>query len=108
MKAGKGGCYGSTALAIVAPRASWREVFVETRRAPHKTSNGYAGEGQEEVFLFLLFLPKRSACLPRPAAVKGAPFLGAAKRTLYGEDRGDKIDLGGKDLVLSLFKGGQR
>jgi len=36
--------------------------------------------------------------LPRPGAVKGAPFLGAAQRTLEGEDRGDRIVAGGKDL----------
>jgi hypothetical protein len=47
--------------------------------------------------LFLLFLPERSACLQRPGAVKGAPFLGAAKRTLEGEDRCDRIEQGGKD-----------
>src|SRR5215472_17538615 len=33
MKASPGGCYGSTALAIVAPRASWGKVFVEKGRA---------------------------------------------------------------------------
>jgi len=48
-------------------------------------------------FCFLLFLPKRSVCLQRPGAVKGARFLGAAKRTLYREDRCDRIDPGGKD-----------
>jgi hypothetical protein len=46
--------------------------------------------------------------LLRPGAVKGAPFLGAAERTLEGEDRGDRIEEGGKDLVSSLFHGGQR
>jgi len=44
----------------------------------------------------------------RPGAVKGAPFLGAAKRTLDGEDGGNRIEPGGKDLVSSLFKGGQQ
>jgi hypothetical protein len=57
--------------------------------------------------LFLLFLPKRSACLQRPGAVKGAPFLGAAQRTLYREDRCDRIEEGGKDLVLITTNGGQ-
>jgi len=33
----------------------------------------------------------RRLCSERPAAVKGAPFLGAAKRTLDGEDRSATI-----------------
>ena len=44
----------------------------------------------------LLFLPRRSVGLPRPGEVKGAPFLGAAERTLDREDRGDRIDEGRK------------
>ena len=35
-------------------------------------------------------------CLERPGAVKGAPLLGAAKRTLDGEDRSEKIAEEGK------------
>ena len=58
---------------------------------------------QEQVFLFLLFLPERSACLPRPGAVKGAPFLGAAKCTLDGEDRGDRLEEGGKDRRFNHY-----
>jgi hypothetical protein len=59
--------------------------------------------------LFLLFLPKRSVFLPRPGAVKGAPFLGAAERTLDGEERGDRIEEGGKDHRFNPYShGGQR
>jgi len=57
MNATKGGCYGSTELAIVVARASWRKVFVEKRRAQDKTTSGYGGEGQDEVFLFFTFPP---------------------------------------------------
>ena len=49
------------------------------------------------------FLPKRSGCSQRPGAVKGARFLGAAKRTLEGEDRCDRIDQGGKELWFQLY-----
>jgi hypothetical protein len=35
-------------------------------------------------------------CSERPAAVKGAPLLGAAKRTLDGEDRAATISQEGK------------
>jgi integrase/recombinase XerD len=35
-------------------------------------------------------------CLERPGAVKGAPLLGAAKRTLDGEDRSERIESEGK------------
>src|SRR5665647_2722571 len=35
-------------------------------------------------------------CPERPGAVKGAPLLGAAKRTLDGEDRSEMIDEEGK------------
>jgi len=35
-------------------------------------------------------------CSERPAAVKGAPLLGAAKRTLDGEDRSATISQEGK------------
>ena len=35
--------------------------------------------------------------MERPGAVKGAPLLGAAKRTLDGEDRSKRIELEGKD-----------
>jgi len=36
------------------------------------------------------------SCLERPGAVKGAPLLGAAKRTLDGEDRSEMIAEEGK------------
>jgi len=35
-------------------------------------------------------------CCERPGAVKGAPLLGAAQRTLDGEDRSEMIDQEGK------------
>ena len=54
------------------------------------------GGEQDQVFCFCFSSPERSACLQRPGAVKGAPFLGAAKRTLDGEDRCDRIDPGRK------------
>jgi hypothetical protein len=38
----------------------------------------------------------RRRCSERPGAVKGAPLLGAAKRTLDGEDRSEKITEEGK------------
>ena len=38
----------------------------------------------------------RKPCSERPGAVKGAPLLGAAKRTLDGEDRSEMIDREGK------------
>jgi len=38
----------------------------------------------------------RSSCPKRPGAVKGAPLLGAAKRTLDGEDRSEMISEEGK------------
>jgi len=41
--------------------------------------------------------------LPRPGAVKGARFLGAAERTLEGEDGGDRIEEGGKDRRLNHY-----
>src|ERR1019366_3862432 len=37
-----------------------------------------------------------SCCPERPGAVKGAPLLGAAKRTLDGEDRSEMIAEEGK------------
>jgi hypothetical protein len=42
-------------------------------------------------------------CSLRPGAVKGAPCFGAAERTLDGEDRGDRIDEGGKDRRLNHY-----
>jgi hypothetical protein len=42
------------------------------------------------------FLLLRSGCPERPGAVKGAPLLGAAKRTLDGEDRSEMIAEEGK------------
>jgi hypothetical protein len=38
----------------------------------------------------------RRTCSERPGAVKGAPLLGAAKRTLDGEDRSGMIEQEGK------------
>jgi len=38
----------------------------------------------------------RKRCSERPGAVKGAPLLGAAKRTLDGEDRSEMIAREGK------------
>jgi hypothetical protein len=38
----------------------------------------------------------RRCCSERPGAVKGAPLLGAAKRTLDGEDRSEMIAEEGK------------
>jgi len=58
--------------------------------------HGYERCRQEMRSFVLLFLPKRSVGLPRPGEVKGAPFLGAAERTLDREDRGDRIDEGRK------------
>ena len=49
------------------------------------------------------FLPWRSNGSQRPGAVKGAPYWGAAKRTLDGEDRGDRIEQGGKELWSHLY-----
>src|ERR1035437_8511555 len=41
--------------------------------------------------------PSSQECCPeRPGAVKGAPLLGAAKRTLDGEDRSEMITEEGK------------
>src|ERR1022692_4111114 len=42
------------------------------------------------------FPPIRRCCSERPAAVKGAPLLGAAERTLDGEDRSKMIAEEGK------------
>jgi hypothetical protein len=39
----KGGCYRSTELAIIVPRACWRKIFREPRR---KTTNRHAGAGR--------------------------------------------------------------
>src|ERR1022692_1165536 len=42
-------------------------------------------------------VPSSQECCPeRPGAVKGAPLLGAAKRTLDGEDRSEMITEEGK------------
>jgi len=38
----------------------------------------------------------KKGCSERPGAVKGAPLLGAAQRTLDGEDRSERIDEEGK------------
>jgi len=101
MKPKKGGAMG---------RPGWRVSFLghpgakflwkksEHRAQPRPATAAGGGGG----LLFLLFLPRRSACLQRPGAVKGALFLGAAKRTLYREDGCDRIDRGGKDLVSSI------
>jgi hypothetical protein len=43
-----------------------------------------------------LSLLSRRCCSERPGAVKGAPLLGAAKRTLDGEDRSETIAEEGK------------
>ena len=42
------------------------------------------------------FPPIRRCCSERPGAVKGAPLLGASKRTLDGEDRSEMIAEQGK------------
>jgi hypothetical protein len=61
------------------------------------------GGGAGRDLLIMHFLPKRSVCSQRPGAVKGAPFWGAAQRTLDGEDRGDRIEEGGKSSGLISF-----
>src|SRR5437588_224751 len=38
------------------------------------------------------FSPPRRCCSERPGAVKGAPLLGAAKRTLDGEDCSARLE----------------
>ena len=43
-----------------------------------------------------LSLLSRKGCSERPGAVKGAPLLGAAQRTLDGEDRSEMIAEEGK------------
>jgi hypothetical protein len=43
-----------------------------------------------------LSLLSRRCCSERPGAVKGAPLLGAAERTLDGEDRSEMIAEEGK------------
>jgi hypothetical protein len=43
-------------------------------------------------YLMSLSLVAGRACSERPRAVKGAPLLGAAKRTLDGEDRSKMIE----------------
>ena len=43
-----------------------------------------------------LSLLSRRCCSERPGAVKGAPLLGAAQRTLDGEDRSEMIAEEGK------------
>jgi len=83
---------------------------MEKRRVQHTNRQRVMAAGQQdEVFLFLLFLPKRSVDSSRPGAVKGAPWLGAAERTLEGEDRDDRIRRGRKRplAVESLLHGGQ-
>ena len=49
-------------------------------------------------FNYLLSLLVGKCCLERPGAVKGAP-IGAAKRTLDGEDRSETIEEEGKQDV---------
>ena len=44
----------------------------------------------------LAFPSSKKGCSERPGAVKGAPLLGAAKRTLDGEDRSEIIKSEGK------------
>jgi hypothetical protein len=48
------------------------------------------------------------AFLERPGAVKGAPLLGAAKRTLDGEDRSGIIKEEGKAPARAVQSGSQK
>ena len=62
-----------------------------------------AARGSGRDLLLMHFLPWRSSSSQRPGAVKGAPYWGAAKRTLDGEDRCDRIEQGGKELWFHLY-----
>lgn len=42
--------------------------------------------------------------MQRPGAVKGALCVGAAERTLDGEDRCDRIAAGGKELTYKVVE----
>src|SRR5450631_4277639 len=58
----------------------------------------YGGDGGENGATFQVepFPLDRRFASERPGAVKGAPLLGAAKRTLDGEDRSGSIQKEGK------------
>ena len=62
---------------------------------------------EHEVFCFC-FSSLSGAMFAAARSGQGRAVFGAAKRAFYREDRGDRIDRGGKDLVSSLCKGGQR
>lgn len=48
----QGGCYGSSALAIVVPRASWGKVFVEKGEPRAKPQTVVPTGQKDQVFLF--------------------------------------------------------
>ena len=76
----------------------------KARAAEQKQQNSPRRLGGNRKRSFIdAFPPWRSGCSQRPGAVKGAPYLGAAKRTLEGEDRCDRIEQGGKELWSHLY-----
>ena len=56
----------------------------------------HIGGGVDQHFSLEPFPLGGRICSERPGAVKGAPLLGAAKRTLDGEDRSATISQEGK------------
>ena len=65
--------------------------------ADHQEAEAAAG------FYCLAFPLSGMCCSERPGAVKGAP-LGAAERTLDGEDRSERIHKEGKQEIWSILQ----
>jgi len=83
-----GGCYGSTELSIVVPRASWRKIF---------------GANRERLFISAFSSLGGDSC-SGPQRSRARMFMAPAERTLDGEDRCETIRQGGKSLLLTCTK----
>jgi hypothetical protein len=72
---------------------SWSTMSVAVEKGTEMAAKWHPAGGAVRSEPFPLI---RRRCSERPGAVKGAPLLGAAKRTLDGEDRSEKITEEGK------------
>ena len=74
-------------------RTSARNMSVAAKKGAKMAAKWFPARGAVRSEPFPLL---RVRCPERPGAVKGAPLLGAAKRTLDGEDRSEMIAEEGK------------
>ena len=108
MKASPGGCYGSTALAIVAPRASWRKVLVKKGRAQHKPPTATPARGRMRSFCFCFSSLSGARVCRGPERSRARRIWARRSAPLTARTTATESAAGGKDLVSSLFKERQR